>query len=167
MFKIRYATYVDAKILGQIHALSWKVAYKNIVPDEILDNITIEKRIKFFEKALTEGWEEDALIFKDDIAVGLICIGKCRDNDKDESTGEIWGIYLHPNYWNQGVGTELITWGLNELKHINFKEITLWVLENNLNARKFYEKMGFSHDGTIKEITIGRPLNEYRYVKTL
>lgn len=167
MYEIRWATCSDAKILGEIHASSWKVAYKNIVPDEILDNITIEKRIKFFEKALTEGWEEDAILFKNDIGVGLICIGRCRDNDKTDSAGEIWGIYIHPNYWNHGIGKELLTYGLNELKTRNYTEVTLWVLEENLHARNFYEKFGFKHDGTVKKTTIGKPLNEYRYVKLI
>lgn len=167
MYEIRYATHNDAAALGEIHASSWKIAYKNIVPDEILDNITIEKRKKFFEKALTEGWEEDAIIYKDKVAVGLICIGKCRDEDKTPYTGEIWGIYLHPNYWNRGIGKELMRWGLNELKLRNYKDVTLWVLEDNLPARKFYERMGFKHDGTIKEINIGKTLKEYRYVKII
>ncbi|WP_035289166.1 GNAT family N-acetyltransferase [Clostridium sp. KNHs214] len=164
MYNVRYADVDDAKILGQIHSESWKVAYKGVVPDEVLNNITAEKRQKYFEKALTEGWEEDAIIFKDNKAVGLICIGKCRDADKEEFWGEIWGIYLLPEYWNMGIGFELINWGLNELKRRNYKKIALWVLEGNLNARNFYEKMGFKHDGTIKKITIGKTLNEYRYV---
>lgn len=164
MYNVRYADVDDAKILGQIHSESWKVAYKGVVPDEVLNNITAEKRQKYFEKALTEGWEEDAIIFKDNKAVGLICIGKCRDEDKEEFWGEIWGIYLLPEYWNMGIGFELINWGLNELKRRNYKKIALWVLEGNLNARNFYEKMGFKHDGTIKKITIGKTLNEYRYV---
>ncbi|WP_138205610.1 GNAT family N-acetyltransferase [Haloimpatiens lingqiaonensis] len=164
MYNVRYADVDDAKILGQIHSESWKVAYKGVVPDEVLNNITAEKRQKYFEKALTEGWEEDAIIFKDDKAVGLICIGKCRDEDKEEFWGEIWGIYLLPEYWNMGIGFELMNWGLNELKRRNYKKIALWVLERNINARNFYEKMGFKHDGTIKKITIGKTLNEYRYV---
>ncbi|AGK95707.1 GNAT family N-acetyltransferase [Clostridium pasteurianum] len=165
MYKIRYADINDAKILGEIHSKSWKVAYKSIVPDEILNNITPDKRQKYFEKALAEGWEEDAIIFKDEKALGLICIGKCRDEDKKDSYGEIWGIYLLPEYWNLGIGSELMSWGLNELKKRNYKKIFLWVLEGNLNARRFYEKIGFQHDGTVKEITIGKTLNEYRYVK--
>lgn len=164
MYNVRYADVDDAKILGQIHSESWKVAYKGVVPDEVLNNLTAEKRQKYFEKALTEGWEEDAIIFKDDKAVGLICIGKCRDEDKEEFWGEIWGIYLLPEYWNMGIGFELMNWGLNELKRRNYKKIALWVLERNINARNFYEKMGFKHDGTIKKITIGKTLNEYRYV---
>lgn len=167
MFRIRYANIKDARTLGEIHSKSWKVAYKGIVPDEILKNITVEKRQAYFEKALTENWEEDAIIFKDNDAVGLICIGKCRDADKTDTCGEIWGIYLLPEYWNMGIGSELINWGINELKKRNYSKVILWVLEENTNARKFYEKVGFKHDGTVKEITIGKKLVEYRYEKAI
>lgn len=167
MNKIRYADINDARILGEIHSQSWEVAYKGIVPDEILSSITSERRQKYFEMALAEGLEEDAIIFNDGKAAGLITIGKCRDSDKDESYGEIWGIYLLPECWNRGIGSKLINWGLNELAKRNYKRGTLWVLKDNLNARKFYEKIGFEHDGTIKEISIGKTLNEYRYVKVI
>lgn len=164
MYKIRYACLSDAGIMGEIHTKSWKAAYKGIIPDEILDNINTEKSKMFFEKALTEKWEEDALIFQQDKAVGMITIGKCRDKDKDQTYGEIWGIYLHPDYYHKGIGTVLINWGIDELKKRNYKRITLWVLEENISARKFYEKIGFRHDGTVNEINIGKKLNEYRYV---
>jgi ribosomal protein S18 acetylase RimI-like enzyme len=167
MYKIRYANVDDAAILGRIHSQSWKVAYKGIVPEEILNNISSEKRQKYFEKALSEGWEEDAIIFKDDMDVGLICIGKCRDEDKDSSYGEIRGIYLLPEYFNKGIGLELINWGISELTNRKYKKISLWVLEENVHARRFYEKVGFTHDGTVKEITIGKKLKEYRYVKVI
>jgi ribosomal protein S18 acetylase RimI-like enzyme len=167
MYKIRYADTSDSKILGDIHSKSWKVAYKNIIPDEILNNITLEKRQRYFEKALTEGLEEDAIIFKDEIAVGLICIGECRDEDMDSFCGEIWGIYLLKEYWNLGIGSKLINWGIDQLKNRNYTKITLWVLKDNLTARRFYEKNGFIHDGTIKQITIGKKLYEYRYVKDI
>jgi ribosomal protein S18 acetylase RimI-like enzyme len=165
MSKIRYADINDAKILGQIHSNSWKIAYKGIVPDEVLNNITIEKRQKYFEKAFAEGEEKNALIFVENKAVGLICIGKCRDTDKIGSYGEIWGIYLLPEYWYMGIGTELMNWGIEEVKKRNYHNVTLWVLEENFRAREFYEKMGFQHDGTVKEISIGKTLKEYRYIK--
>lgn len=41
------------------------------------------------------------------------------------------------------------------------------VLEENIRARRFYEKIGFYHDGTVKEINIGKELKEYRYVKEI
>lgn len=161
MDKIRYADKNDARLLGEIHSASWKVAYKGIVPDEVLSNITVDKRESYFEKALTEGWEEDAIFFKGNQAVGLICIGKCRDSDKTDYYGEIWGIYLLPAYWGQGIGAKLMEWGITELKMRNYKRVTLWVLEDNINARYFYEKKGFKHDGKIKEINIGRNLENF------
>ena len=167
MYKIRYANTDDAIILGHIHSKSWKVAYKGIVPDEVLNNITAEKRQGYFKKALTEGWEENAIIFDNNTPLGFICIGKCRDHDKESSCGEVWAIYLLPEFWHRGIGSVLIQWGIEELKKKNYNKVTLWVLEENENARRFCEKMGFHYDGTIKEISIGKKLNEYRYVKTI
>lgn len=167
MYQVRRADINDAGILGKIHSDSWKAAYKGIVPDSILDSINAEKRQEYFEKALSEGWEEDFLVFAEDKAAGLMTIGKCRDEEKDDTYGEIWGIYLLPEYWNKGIGTYFINWGLNELKSRGYKKVTLWVLEENINARKFYEKIGFKHDGTIKELTIGKRLLEFRYEKVI
>ncbi len=164
---IRYANINDSKILGDIHSQSWKMAYKKIIPDLILDNMSAEKREKYFYKALSEKLEEDVLIFKQNNPVGFMTLGKCRDEDYDSSWGEICGIYLLPTYWNQGIGTELIKWGINELKNKAFTKISLWVLEENTNARKFYEKIGFQHDGIIKVLNIGKELNEYRYIKNI
>lgn len=90
MYNVRRTNTDDARILGEIHSRSWKIAYRGIVPDSILDNISAEKRQKYFEKALSANLEEDYLIFTDETAVGLMCIGKCRDEDKDDTFGEIW-----------------------------------------------------------------------------
>jgi len=92
-------------------------------------------------------------------------LGKCRDGDSDSSWGEIWGIYLLTYYWNQGIGTKLIKWGIEELKSREFKKIYLWVLEENINARRLYKKIGFHHDRIVKRLNIGKELNEYRYIK--
>ena len=62
---------------------------------------------------------------------------------------------------------KLINWGICELRRRGYKKASLWVLEENLNARKFYEKLGFEHDGAIKEISIGKKLNEYRYTNLI
>ena len=100
---IRYADIKDSKILGYIHSQSWGIAYKSIIPDSILKNMSAEKREKYFEKALSEKIEEDVLIFKGDKPVGFMTLGKCRDGDSDSFCGEIWGIYLLPYYRITGI----------------------------------------------------------------
>lgn len=167
MLYIRYATVEDARVLGRIHCYSWKAAYRNIVPDNVLDKISEEKRYERFKKALTEGLEEDAILFEENIAVGFICIGKCRDKDMDDTCGEVWGIYLLPSCTRKGMGYELMKWGLEELKKKGYKKATLWVLEENKGAINFYEKMGFRYEGTTNDITIGKVLKECRYIKDI
>ena len=55
--------------------------------------------------------------------------------------------------------------GYKPFKNMGFNKITLWVLEENKKARIFYEKFGFHHDQTVKELNFGKVLNEYLYIK--
>ncbi|HBN82221.1 MAG TPA: GNAT family N-acetyltransferase [Clostridiales bacterium] len=164
---IRQAQVDDVQVLGEIHALTWKHAYKGIVPDSVLDQTTAEKRQLYFKKALTEKWEEDYLIFYREQPAGLICIGKCRDQDMSSDVGEIWGIYILPAFQGKGVGTYSIKWALEELKSRGYTKVTLWVLEENLHARRFYEYKGFQYKGMFKEIQLGKTLIELRYEKEM
>ena len=163
----RWAQIEDAEALGLIHAESWKAAYKNIMPEDFLNNISIEKRQKRFEEALLNKTEENAVILCNDKIVGFICLGKARDEDLAESFGEIWGIYLYPEQWGKGFGRKLISWGIKELENRGCNKIVLWVLEENYKARGFYENIGFRQDGTFKDIKIGKFLKEMRYVLSL
>ncbi len=164
---IRKATIADVNVLGYIHAESWKMAYKGIIPEHVLDNITVEKRAKRFYNALKEGSEENIIISVEGDPAGFLCLGHCRDEDLDKSHGEIWGIYLLSKYWNKGIGSMLFEHGINQLYDRGYVKVSLWVLEENTQAREFYEKRGFTFDGTVKELDIGRKLNEVRYIKEL
>ena len=54
-----------------------------------------------------------------------------------------------------------------ELGARGHKVVTLWVLEKNIAARKFYEAMGFTLDGATKEVRIGTTLKTVRYRKSI
>ena len=163
-YKIRWAEKQDANSLGKIHTKSWQVAYQGIIPAEILDNIDVEERIKRFKKAIQENQEETAVLLANNKVVGFITLGENRDGDFGADTGEIWGIYLHPDYYRMGLGTELIKWGIEELSKRGYKKITLWVLKDNISSRKFYVKNGFVFDGTEGEIKKGKVLKKVRYL---
>ena len=53
------------------------------------------------------------------------------------------------------------------LRSRGFTEVVLWVLAENMDARRFYEKMGFTPDGASRTIILGKPLEAVRYHKTL
>ncbi len=167
MYEIRYANTGDAGTLGRILLRSWRAAYKGIVPGSVLNGMTPEKTGDRLRESFLQGFEGAALIFADGEAAGLMCFGGCRDEDMDGSVGEIWGMYLLPEYWKKGIGSYFMDWALGELKARRYEKAVLWVLSDNLNARRFYEKRGFRHDGTVKRVTIGRELEECRYEKRL
>ena len=164
---VRWVTESDARELGLIHSSSWKVAYKGILPDDILDKITPEKREAYFTNSIRGQIEKTAVIELDSMIAGFITLGGCRDTDLSTEHGEVWGIYLSPDKWRLGIGSILIGWGQNELASSGFKRVSLWVLEDNHNARAFYEKHGFIHDGTVKKMMIGKEINEMRYIKII
>lgn len=167
MIEIRYAQVSDAKALGEIHSLSWREAYKGIVPDGILEAFTPEKRGTAFEWFLTVRSSHMAVALADGEAAGWACFDKCRDEDAPASRGEVWGIYLNPAFWRKGAGSALLLWTLEELKKMGYTSASLWVLEDNARARAFYEKCGFIHDGARKTIELGKKLKEVRYTKEI
>jgi ribosomal protein S18 acetylase RimI-like enzyme len=117
---------------------------------------------------LAAGAEETYLVQIEGQVVGFLTLGATRDPDLDTSrTGEIWGIYISPGYWRQGIGGRLADEAERMLKSRGYEDAVLWVLEGNHQARRFYEAMGFGLDGTSKKIDWGTPLKAVRYRKAL
>jgi hypothetical protein len=57
---------------------------------------------------------------------------------------------------------------LGRLAEAGFTEATLWALDSNVRARRFYEAGGWSADGALKnDESRGFPMTEVRYHKSL
>ena len=128
----------------------------------------MQARTERFRTFLAEDSAETYIAEHGKRAVGFLTLGACRDPDVEGgSTGEIWGIYILPEYWRRGFGMYLCQQGQSLLASRGFKIVTLWVLEANNRARRFYEAMDFKIDGSNKELSLGIPLKAIRYRKTL
>jgi GNAT superfamily N-acetyltransferase len=75
--------------------------------------------------------------------------GPSRDEDVPERTGEVPAIYIDPSVLGTGVGRELFQAATLALRDAGFARATLWVLEANAPARRFYEKAGWRWDGSV------------------
>jgi len=149
--------------ISRIYALSWKKAYRGIIPDGYLDSIS-ETRwsalLKIKSKRLLLAVEDGKII-------GVSTYEAARDK-KMSGWGEIISLYLLPSHYRKGVGTVLFSAVVNELLHDGYDRIYLWVLEENKAARDFYEKNGFSFNGDINADNIGGiAVNEVRYISSL
>lgn len=165
---LRRAIPDDAPRLAKVHVDSWQAAYHGIVPDAYLQGFTYSKREDAFRRALESGAEETYLLEDNDRDVGILTIGPCRDADLDSATiGEIWGIYLSPSYWHKGNGRMLVGDAEKILYDRGCREVVLWVLEDNMEARYFYEAMGYHQDGGTKTTELGKQLTVIRYARKL
>lgn len=104
-------------------------------------------------------------MFEEGEPAGFISFGECRHGNGDKSWMEIWRVYLIPKFWGSGVAKKLLEWGISEILKENFTNIELWVLEENIRARNFYEKMGFKYDNIFQITNMGKELKELRYIK--
>jgi ribosomal protein S18 acetylase RimI-like enzyme len=141
---IRAAVPEDVEQLAAVHVASWRVAYRGIIPDRILDNLSLARRQANWLRALEEPGEQGNLVcLAGGRVIGFASFGPTRDEDDDAAvTAELMALYVHPEHWRQGAGTRL--WHEVQRRVVGrYREITLWVLCENERARRFYERIGF------------------------
>ncbi len=166
---IRTATLEDIKDIATIHVNSWQVAYKGLIPQSYLDNLSIAKREQAWRNILIDSKTYTIVKEINGTVVGFANFGNTHDEDKDSTvTGEITSIYLNPQDWRKGLGTELFEFILENMKNQEFTQVILWVLDTNQPACSFYQKMGLQPDGATKiDIRQNFELREIRYLITI
>ena len=86
----------------------------------------------------------------------------------EPQVGELFAIYLHPDVVERGIGKALMAKAEQFLCDESYLEATLWVLDTNTRARRFYESLDWQPDGaTQDEPGLGYTLHEVRYRKRL
>ncbi|MEB3179933.1 MAG: GNAT family N-acetyltransferase [Nostocaceae cyanobacterium] len=166
---IRKAEITDSDGIAEVHVQSWKATYRGLIPDFILDTLSIERRRTLWENIISVDKTSTLVLQLNGMIAGFVNFGSTRDSDKNpEISAEITAIYLSPYCWRQGLGRKLCEVAIAHIAPLGFQEVTLWVLDGNERAIRFYQHMGFYPDGS-KKLDQGKelPLNEVRYVLPL
>ena len=164
---LRLARIEDAETIATIHVWAWRVAYEGIVPAQYLASLSVQERANLWRRVISEHHGTVLLAVTPHGEVGFISFGPSRDRDGKEKA-EIYAIYVLPEFWKQGIGRELLDEAERRVEDNNFIAVTLWVLQKNALARRFYEARGFRLDAARKEETIGGLLlTELRYEKRM
>lgn len=151
----------DRNALSRIYEESWRFAYKGIIPQDYLDSIPKGQWAASADKPNIS----TLVLFKDGEMIGTASFCPSRFEDM-AGWGEVVSIYLLPDFMGKGYGKMLFAEAVRGLEEMGFRDIFLWVLEENTNARRFYEKQGFVPNGKYLDDNIGgKPLREIQYVK--
>ncbi len=168
---IRPAVVADAGGIAEVHVRSWQAAYAGQLPDELLAGLSVSGRRRGWERILGDPDRSDRTLVLDlgnGSIRGFANAGGSRDDGVGDDVAELRAIYLHPNYWDQGLGRRLHDQVLVSMSDDGYRTVTLWVLDTNARARRFYERAGWSRDGATKIDHVGDvALNEVRYATSL
>lgn len=159
--EIRYITPLDDRLaISKIYEESWKHAYKEIIPQEYLNSIPEGRWSKNFD---IPGWKTLVCIV-DGKYIGTSSFCKSRF-EQFPDYGEIISIYFLPEYMRKGYGKKLLEASILELNKLGFDELFLWVLDDNIAAKKFYEHLGFvKTEDYLNDNIGGKDLREVRFV---
>jgi len=149
---VRDAQVDDAGGIAEANVRGWQVAYRGIMPDRYLDELSdslagARERHRVHIASPDDPRTINLVAERDGKVVGWLAAGPCRDEDGHETQGEVWAVYVHPDAWRTGAGGALMTEGLERLKAAGYTEASLWVFEENSGARRFYERFGWRSDG--------------------
>jgi RimJ/RimL family protein N-acetyltransferase len=147
---VRRALPADAPAIAEIHVRSWQAAYRGLIPDEVLDGLSVADRQAMWDELIARA----GAVFvaeRDGQLSGFCAVTEpSRDDDVGPQVAEIGAIYVDPDAWRSGSGTALVEAALAGLRLGDWRAVTLWVLAENQPALHFYARFGFAPDGTEK-----------------
>ncbi|MBQ0852392.1 GNAT family N-acetyltransferase [Streptomyces sp. BH-SS-21] len=169
-------TLSDCPRVAEIRIRGWQSAYKGLMPQAYLDGLDVAvelpRRRAHFEQAgpgVVNLVAESA-----GQVVGWACHGPYRGGEPraQEAGGagdaELYAIYVDPGRTGGGVGRALLRASVERCAAAGHDRMLLWVLRENAGARRFYERAGFTADGTEEPYEVeGVEVPEVRYARPL
>ena len=124
---IRQATSADAFRIAEIEVFNYRLNFYPIFSNDkfYFEELQVQKEA---QKLLDDEILQSTYVYDDGVVKGFILV----------DGGEVWKLFVEPVLQGQSVGSELLEYA-KEMHGIK----SLWVLEKNTRAKKFYERHGF------------------------
>jgi GNAT superfamily N-acetyltransferase len=145
IMNIRRATADDYSGIARVHVDNWLNTYKEIFPAEVLNTWTYETREVRWKKSLPKALSGGTMTFVAEergTILAFALAGTMRDARlRMRYTGEIYGVFVHPEHQGRGLGRKLFEACAEHLLSFDHARAALWTLENNPD-RDFFEIVG-------------------------
>lgn len=159
--EIRLAETRDAAALAPVHAASWQAAYAGLIPHRSLSRMLERRGASWWREAIGNRATILVVEYGGEI-VGYATLGRNRTRALTVE-GEIYEIYLRPEFQGIGFGRRLFDSARTLLRARGLKGLAVWALEDNENALRFYEACGGVDIATGSECFEDRVLRKVAY----
>ena len=191
MITIRPATTADAAAIATVRADSWRAAYEGLIPAAALAEATGPASVRAYTESLITRSCAGILVAEpppqtqpgpagpqECQVIGFASFGPERDaagqlgpppeaSPSGSTAGELYAIYVHPAYWGGQAGWQLLTEIVSRATAQRYASLSVWVLEDNHRARRFYERAGFAVTGESQVLDDLGGVTEIRYWRPL
>ena len=165
---IRRGVIDDADEASRLHADTWRISYRGLVPDALLDGLSPSRWASGWRRGFESIGSVDPtrVVHVAEIAeriVGFAGGGRARPGAPAGYIGEVYTLYVHPTRQGQGIGRRLLTAAAEGLVEHGLVPIIIWTLFDNPRSRRFYASRGGVVVGEKREPFDGYLLHEVAY----
>ena len=156
----------DAEEITRLHRRAAQTGFAHIFPPEAPPP-PFEDDLALWQFALGPDAEQGRkahTVRLDGRIAGVVLAGPDPD---DPPVGHLSRIYVDPTMWDAGVGTALHHAAIADLAGRGFATATLWVLEDNVRARRWYERLGWTQTSGRKATFAPAGIFDAQYVYDL
>jgi ribosomal protein S18 acetylase RimI-like enzyme len=151
MVELRDATHADAHDIASVLVQSWRAGYRGLLPDDVLAGLSVPDREQFWSDVLTARPPHTRTVVATiaGAIVGFAATGRplVPADRADPTLGDLYALYVAPDVWRRGIGTQLHAAALDRLRSCGFTHAGLWVLDTNERALHFYYRHGWTDTG--------------------
>ena len=161
LIEIRRAKSSDAGAVAEAHDEAWRGAYQGVIPGIELEKLITRRGPDWWDSAIRKGSRISILAFGDNVA-GYANYGRNRARSLFYD-GEIYELYLRPEYQGLGFGRRLFTSARRDLLQSGLKSLVIWALADNEPAVEFYRALGGKAVARSSERFGGRSLEKVAF----
>lgn len=137
----------DQKTLAYIQTQSWKAAFAEILPADVLARCADRALSERMYAGLIEAAVGNGYILEVDGRPHCIAYWDTTRERDMAGYAELICIHSLPDKWHCGYGSEMMARVLDDMRAAGFGRVMLWVFEANHRAIEFYRKHGFAPNG--------------------
>ena len=139
---LRSATKDDAIMIANLHASSWRIAYRGLLSDEYLDNDLAGERIAYWSGKMTTLTESEFILLAMNQAGDIEGFIAVMDEPESGYVALVDNLHVRPDLKGRGIGKVLMQAAARRLLGSGRSNYYLWVLNGNEPAARFYESIG-------------------------
>jgi GNAT superfamily N-acetyltransferase len=179
---VRPAEPSDAPEIARIQLATWRSAYADLLPAEILDALDGEEAAgeaaATWRHTIEQGPARVFVAFEGTWCVGFCAAGPAPQDESALAGGEpvsdaehvalVSSLLVEPRWGRRGHGGRLLAAAGTDMLAAGMLRGITWAAEADKASLGFWERAGWVVDGTVRTLDAGgRPLREVRLTGTL